>query len=185
MTKKIFALILVLTIIYTIFKIHEFTQPSPTAIPSTSTPTLASINYCKPQDLAASVTLGPAAGNIYGDFQITNSSNQMCQIVGTNYVLISYDQIRNNNIKVVHQPQTMQSIFQLKPNDSVYAKIHYPNGPQCNGPTKSVNISFSYQISPDQTVIFKNPNQNFPLQACVSADITQIDLSGFSTQSPQ
>lgn len=144
------------------FEIGNLTS-QPFKISSSST-----ISYCSANDLAASLDLSPGAGNIFGTFTLKNISSQICSVLGGNFIDVSYDS-SIKNISVSHQGQTQPQPFTLSSNQVLYSQVHYPNGPQCQGPTKAVNVSFSYKISPTQTVTFKNSgNTASVVQACQS-----------------
>lgn len=140
------------------------------------------ISYCSSSNLQAFLNLSPAAGNIYGTFTLKNISNQSCSISGGNFIEVSYPN-SIKNISVTHVGQTQSQPFTLSPNQTLYSQVHHPNGPQCQGPTQQVNVSFSYKISPTNSITF-NTEGNTPaiVQDCQGPEVTQIQIWQMSTQ---
>src|SRR6185437_16959976 len=101
--------------------------------------------FCLPSDLQAEVTTDAAAGNIYGSLTIKNISNKVCQINGDHFIQPTYTA---SNISVTQQGQSGNSTLLLSSGQTVYSRVHYPNGPQCNGTTVTGTIAFHYKISP-------------------------------------
>lgn len=148
------------------------------------TPNVSSENntlgFCKPQDLDANLTTQGAAGNIFGTLTIKNTSTKNCQIISVNFILPSFDA---KNITVKNQGQTGPETFTLSPNQIVYSQIHYPNGPQCSGQISQANISYSYKISVNDSVNFKNQNGSTKQTIGVcqsSSEITEVDVWSLS-----
>jgi len=151
-------------------------QPS-----ATSTAT----SYCTPSALDATLSLSGAAGNIYGTAAIKNTSNTPCQIIGNNFMDVSYDS-SIKNLTVTHTGTPTNQTFTIQPGKSIYSQVHYPNGPQCQGPTVQDQVTFSYKISPSGSVTFKNTengNTAQIVQGCSSAtDMTEITVWNMSSQ---
>jgi len=163
---------------------HQPQNPSPTPVPITSSPTVSS-TYCSPQDLVASYNSNAGAGNIYLEIMITNISNRECEVIGNNYIAAQYDTQTIKNISLHHMGTVEKDIFTLSPNQTLYSQIHYPNGPQCQGPTQAVQVVFTYAISSTSTITFNNTQEHgghsFPV--CSSpTDITTIDIWNMSAQ---
>lgn len=155
------------------------TSPSPTPTASTST----SDGFCQPSQLASTIDPEVAAGNYYGVIKITNTSDRDCQVVGNNQLEIGYpNSVTNFKTQVKKAPTT--ELFNLTPNQSIYALIHFPNGPQCSSQAVDVNAMVSYQISPTETVTFQpTQGETVDIPSCGKAtDITMIDLYGFENQ---
>jgi hypothetical protein len=139
----------------------------------------SSIAYCSQKDLQTTVVTDPGAGNINGMFEIKNISGANCQIVGNNTIMASYNEHVIKNIAVTHTGKPEMESFELAPNQSVYARLHYPNGPQCSGPTQTANVAFSYAISPTDTISFKEES----VRVCSSdSEMTTITLWNISSQ---
>ena len=151
----------------------EQTSPSPTSEPTTSE------NFCNKTDLQALVSFEGAAGNIYGTLTIKNISSTACNIIG------------NNKIETITAPKNISftyegiatTMFTLKPNQTVYGQVHFPNGPQCSGDIITSPISFSYAISNSETITFTTTGPgNAMITTCTAADEpTEIDLWNLST----
>lgn len=109
--------------------------------------------FCKPADLAATITYEGAAGSTYGSLILKNISPQPCNIQGNHYIKPVYSA---SNIEVREQELVDLSTIVLQPNQSVYSQIRYTNGAQCSGPTKPVVVTFQYTISPSIIVSFKD-----------------------------
>jgi hypothetical protein len=140
------------------------------------------ISDCQPSNLEAKISLSPGAGNVYGDLTIKNVGDNPCSLDLGNSLNVEYDNsIKNITSSLKTKPSL--GLFTLNPNSMVYSQVHYPNGPQCNGATKSVNVKFAYKINSGSTVVFKNPqgSEAQSVNACQgSSDMTQIDLWSFS-----
>lgn len=153
-------------------------SPTPTPVPTPITEA-----YCMPKDLDAMVNLDHAAGNVYGTLTITNKSIIACKIEAQNYIRV----VPNKSVKNIQISKTATSsadFYLLPPHQSAYALIHYPNGPQCNGPTVSTSVQFIYQIAPSVTITFDQTGTNqFLVQTCKSPDeITEIRESNMSNK---
>ena len=136
--------------------------------------------FCKPQDLKADITFQGAAGNIYGTLAIKNVSKEKCPIRGSGFVNPSYSA---TNINVKTQGNPGPSSLTLLPDQTVYSQIHYPNGPQCQGPIAYADVYFSYDISPGKNVEFKNQEGKVKqtIGVCKSLkEITEIDVWSLS-----
>lgn len=161
-------------------------QTSPTVSSKGHSSPAPVASYCTPQNLQASVNLSPGAGNIYGTFTLKNISHQTCQVLGGNFISVVYDTNTVKNITVTHIGQTQSLPFTLSPNQELYSQVHYPNGPQCNSIGINVtNITFTYKVSPTDTVTFKNQNGNVEqgVQTCKSlTDRTEIQIWNMANQ---
>lgn len=175
---------------------QSINSPSPT-ISQTATPTTSShttvlpsastqLTYCMPANLQASISIDHAAGNVYGTLTLKNISSQKCQILGGQFIKANYDTNAIKNITITHQGQTQQQPFTLSSNQTLYSQVHYPNGPQCQ--TVGINqtpVTFTYQISSQDTVTFKDQNglTQQTVQTCTSpTDMTEIQIWQLSTQ---
>jgi hypothetical protein len=147
----------------------------------------APVAFCATNDLKASVGFEGAAGNIFGTFTITNISNKKCQINGRNYITPNYDQNGNFNVSITNSGLPSVSAYELLPDQSVYASIHLPNGPQCSSSIKYVPVTYSYSIADSSSVAFSdsNNNKNFSISACqANKDITQVTITNLSDLTP-
>lgn len=159
------------------------TQTSPTA---TMSPTQTNSSFCSPSNLSSTLSLSPGAGNIYGTFKITNTSNKPCQIEGNHFIQVHYDMNTIKNLTVTHQGINSTDVYTLQPNQSVYSQVHYPNGPQCSGPTVQDPVTFTYMISNNNSVAFKDSmsgKQSFVVNGCSSStEKTEITIWNMSDQ---
>jgi hypothetical protein len=167
--------IIVCAVYYSEYKIKPVYVPlSPTGA--------ANVAFCTAGNLTATVTFEPAAGNIYGTFTITNTSTQKCNVLANTFVKVEYAVAKNPNVNVVNLGQPSGQPFTLEPDQSIHAKSHYPNGPQCQSGVHPEAVTYTYKVSPDAAVTFTNPdvNRDFPLQVCSSnAEITEVDITNF------
>lgn len=147
--------------------------------------TTSTISYCAPNNLEATLTTSGAAGNIYGTATIKNTSNSSCQIIGNDFLDVSYDS-SIKNLTVTHTGTPTNQTFTIQPGKAVYSQVHYPNGPQCQGPTVQDQVTFSYKISPSGSVTFKNTENGQTtqvVQGCQSpTDMTEITVWNISSQ---
>lgn len=174
--------VVILALLIYLFVIKLTKPPQNPLTPTIPVPTKKPVlqnTYCDPKNLKAEIELSPAAGNIYGTFTIKNISQNPCQIVGNNFIK---PETEAKNIAVIPQGTPGPALFTLSPGQTIYSQIHYPNGPQCQGPTDSKDISFSYHISPDESVTFVGNGHYKPLiNVCQSpSEITQIRIWGMS-----
>lgn len=163
----------------------QHTIPAVTPRITVSLSPTITISFCTSGDLKPSITLGAGAGNIYGTITLKNTSAKQCQIVGGEFISATYDTNAVKNITVSHIGQTQAQPFVIAPNETIYSQVHYPNGPQCQsiGLTQT-KVTFTYKISPTETVAFKNQNGDTQqvVQTCTSpTDMTKIDIWNMST----
>ncbi|HSW97490.1 MAG TPA: DUF4232 domain-containing protein [Candidatus Saccharimonadales bacterium] len=140
---------------------------------------------CKRNDLETNLALSPGAGNVFGTVTLKNISPHTCQIAGGSFINAEYNP-SVTNISIVHVGQTQSQPFILAPNQTIYSQIHYPNGPQCSTGVKTTKVAFSYNISGNETVTFKDMDgaisEDASVQTCNSpADVTQIEIWKMST----
>lgn len=157
------------------------------APPSTSvTPSINGTTFCIPAQLKSTVQLSSGAGNVYGTFMITNISDHACKVIGDSFIQVHYDSDSIKNLVVEHSGNPSHSRFTLQPQSSVYSQVHYPNGPQCNGPTVTDQVSFTYAISDTDSVTFKDIRSNsntFSVNGCSAAnDTTTITIWNLSNE---
>jgi hypothetical protein len=197
--KRFFLLFLALVIlggggVYFYNQKHVADAPSrSTAIPSPSEqqkakPTITtqppiSINlYCTADDIDSRISLEPAAGNVYGTLTLKNVSDKNCSINGNKFVQPTSTA---KNITITKEGKPGATYITLKPNETVYSQVHYPNGPQCTDSTETKSITFAYQISASQTVTFADAQSNMDqsLTVCSSQDEkTAIEVWGIATE---
>lgn len=165
---------------------RSLTVPTPSKSPR-ATPTVTPLPkitlnlYCSSDDIDSRISLEPAAGNVYGTLTLKNISNKNCAINGNNFIQPTSSA---KNIAIIKEGNPGQAYIMLKPNETVYSQVHYPNGPQCSGSTETKSITFAYQISPSQTVTFadsqSNVDQSFTV--CTSEDEkTAIEVWGINS----
>lgn len=134
------------------------------------------IPFCKPENIRAIITIGGTASNIYGSATLQNTSNEICSVIGNKYISVQYD-TQINNIKNSNTGKPKTDLFQLTPNQLLYSSIEYPNSPNCQD-TNETNVSFSYQISDVDTVIFTDEEGHnaFKIRVCkdLSKDATIV-----------
>ncbi|HOX29784.1 MAG TPA: DUF4232 domain-containing protein [Candidatus Paceibacterota bacterium] len=145
---------------------------------------------CSAADLSAQVIFEGAAGTIYGAMSIKNISDKACTIAGNGFPKLNYDKatVKNLNIATLGLPSA--STYTLQPGSAVYARIHFPNGPQCGSGIKMANAMLNYPIAPGIDVTFENVlpqgGQNrpeFSITACNDPkDITDIKITNLSDQ---
>lgn len=166
-------------------------QPSPTSAVtnpiSTPSPSITNTTtFCTPQNVQAGLTLSPGAGNVYGTFTLKNISSSTCQIIGGSFISPQYDTSTVKNITITDTGQTQSQPFDLAPNQSIYSQVHYPNGPQCQSVgLNQTPVTFSYKISPTDSVSFKTPDGKTQqiVQTCKSpTDMTEIQIWNMSTK---
>ncbi|HZE87149.1 MAG TPA: hypothetical protein VE090_02975, partial [Methylomirabilota bacterium] len=148
-------------------------------------PSPTGATYCTPQNLQTLLTLSPAAGNIYGTFTIKNISQQTCQIIGNNDITPKYNTQTVTNINISRLGISAPQIFQLSSGQTVYSQVHYPNGPQCSTGIQTTPVTFSHQLSPQNTITFANQNGTTAenVTTCkAQADITTMQIWNLSSQ---
>ncbi len=123
-------------------------SPKPSATPSTE-----SKIYCLPVDLEAKISLDPGAGNVYGSLTIKNISKSTCRINGMDFILPTSSV---KNITISKQGKSVASFFLLKPGETLYSQVHFPNGPQCSTETVATPVVFTYKISTAQSIQFSD-----------------------------
>lgn len=180
--KRIVLIIIALVLIGSFYIFKNQKQQNVTS--TSPTPTIGTnsnaLNFCKPTDLEATLTAEGAAGNIYGTLGIKNVSEKNCEVIGNNYILPIFEA---KNLIVKNQGEKGPATFTLFPDQTIYSQIHYPNGPQCSEATIEANILYSYKISPEDSIDFKDINNDSKLSigVCKSASqLTQIDVWSLS-----
>jgi hypothetical protein len=184
MNKSLLTIMLYISVIGVIafITVKYVTHTSPSPIPAnpaiTSTDQLA---FCKLSDLVGVASFEGAAGSVYGALGIKNMSPQSCQIIGNNFVTVTHDA---QNVSIEKQAAPGPDFITIPPGKSVYLKIRYPNGPQCNGTTISSAITLSYKFSPDELLTFKTAEgkSTIPIQTCKdNSAITTVQVWSIST----
>jgi hypothetical protein len=153
----------------------------PNASSSTTPTSTTRIINCIPAQLQAQMNTDVAAGNAYTTVTLKNISDVACIVKGDNPLEVMYPS-SVKNLKTVQKSQPITKEFTLAPTQTIYALIHYSNGPQCSSQGTDVNAGVSYKISDKDTVAFK-PTQGDTLNipSCgKETDITTIDLYSFS-----
>ena len=143
------------------------------------------ISFCTPDKLDATALFEGAAGNIYGVLGIKNISNGNCKINGKDFVQVNFDVTSYGNIGIIKTGLPSIDFYTLEPQQSLYVRVHMPNGPQCSSGIHMVPTTYSYQISSSEKVIFKDSQgkQNFSITACdAKTDFTNIDITNLSDQ---
>lgn len=191
--KTILLLIIILLLVgggYYFFqnqqKLTPQTTPTPTAATQmTTTPSVpgGTTAFCTPTQLQAVVDPEVAAGNVYGQITIKNTSTTTCQIVGNNTLEIGYP-LSVKNFQTLTKGQATTPVFTLEPGQTVYSLLHYANGPQCSSTATQVNAMVSYDISPAESVTFTpTMGSTLSVPSCgKDSEITTIDLYPFSSQ---
>ena len=151
-------------------------NPTPTSTPITAMPTENPLGFCTSSDLESTIVLDAAAGNIFGTISIKNISQNNCKIEGDNFIKPTFTA---KSITVSTQGSAGPQSIILTPNQTVYSQVHFPNGPQCQSGISQINISFSYQVSSTDSVIFKNQNgstQQAMVVCSLSTDLTDVQV---------
>lgn len=152
-------------------------QPPPAA-PTRQTPTATSQResvLCEPEQLSGTISLEPAAGNIYGSLVLTNTGTVPCNVTLGSSITAIY-QAKNITLKYNSAPTPHE--VTLEPNEKAYSQVHYPNGPQCPGPTAEQPVRFLYEVD-GQTVPFivaGTKKETAVVQACTDTTTTTIDI---------
>lgn len=153
----------------------------PTPPPSRTNPRESS-SFCQSASLKALIELEGSAGNTFGMLSIQNTSTQKCAIVGSNFVNVLSSA---RNLTTEHMGKKGQTTFSLTPSQTVYSQINFQNGPQCNGNTEQSTLTVTYNISPANSVTFRDLTGKSAQAITVCAkntDITKVDLWGLSLQ---
>lgn len=145
--------------------------PTPTGIVSPS-PTASW--FCTPAQIRDTIVTQGAAGNVYGNVQIKNISSTSCTIQGNHFLQASF---QAKNITIKHQGELGPESITLSPGGVAYSQIHFPNGPQCSGPSTTTPVTFAYMIAPQMTVDFPTAQ----VTTCVATDQpSQLDVWSIS-----
>lgn len=156
--------------------------PTSNSIEPSPTPEQTYQSFCTASQLTGTAETDVAAGNAYVTITIINTSDTACDVIGNNTPEVSYpNAVTNVQISVKDEPQT--SVFTLQPNDSIYALIHYPNGPQCSTESTTVDAMVSYQFSDSEAIAFTpNVGTTILISSCAEAsEITMVDVYHFSS----
>ena len=130
---------------------------------------------CTKDQLYGSMSSEGAAGSIYVDIKITNISKSSCNLTLGNNIS---PQIESDNITSKYQTTSSGNVeFSLGSNESVYSRLHFPNGPQCSSGINPQNISFVYDPKGVNLQLKTDDNKNYlTIQACQGSENTQIDI---------
>lgn len=163
--------------------VHAPQKPplTPPTTPNYLTVTPTQQFFCNPKDLQATMETDAGAGNIYGILTLKNTSTIPCHINGDNKITATSSA---KNISLNYYPITLSKDIILSPNQSLFGKVHYPNGPQCQTGIVTSKITFSYQVSPNNIISFINTatQSEGNIVTCVGLEnITQVDIWNLST----
>ncbi len=145
-----------------------------------SSPSQLVTGYCAGSALEGSISTEGAAGSVYGTLTLKNISSSPCQIMGSNYIEADYSA---ENIVLSKQDGVGDEVILLVPQQSVYSKVRYQNGPQCSSPLPTT-IVFRYKFSPSESIRFKDitGDSNLPIVACSQvAETTQVSVWSISS----
>ncbi len=159
--------------------IQSSLHPSPT-IPSSG----EAAKYCSLNELDAVAQQEAAAGTVYTTLTMENVSGRSCEITGNNFVKPVYS---STNITVRSEGKTGNEQLVLAPGRSVYSLVHYPNGPQCQSLVEQTEVSFMYQTSPSEVLIFHDQDRNTLLKMTVCSEASQetvVTVRGLSESKP-
>lgn len=186
MKRLIGAIIVLVLITAGVYYVFVPQTHNPQKSPLIPTPTSQSQqnqpSFCTAKDLEATIEMGAAAGNIYGMITLKNISSTPCHMIGNNKITVVSSA---KNITLNYYPISLQKDIVLSPNQRLYGKVHYPNGPQCQSSIINSTIAFSYQINPNTTVTFADSTgkSNQTIITCSGANnSTQVDIWNLSTQ---
>lgn len=167
---------------------QQSTSPTPqpavtTVVTATPTATASSSAFCLPTQLQAVIDPEVAAGNLYGQITIKNTSQTTCQIVGNNTLEVGYP-LSVKNFQTATKGQATTPVFTLEPGQTIYSLLHFANGPQCSSMATQVNSMVSYDISTTASVTFTPTiGSTLSIPSCGNqSEITTIDLYPFSSQ---
>jgi hypothetical protein len=139
---------------------------------------------CQPEDLQATLTLSPAAGNVFGTFTLKNISAQACQIQSDKFINADYDMKLYPNIVIQQKGQPQNGTINLLPDQTLSSQLHYPNGPQCSSGTAQAKVSFDYELAAEQKIVFtsqKGKEQIIPVCRTVS-EVTTVEIETLTLQ---
>jgi hypothetical protein len=145
-------------------------------ISSQTSPTTSTSQACKSENLKGSISTEGAAGNIYGTLSLKNTSSISCTIAGSETINAKFDSsVKNLKVQEVKtEGNELADTFSLKPGQTVYSQIHYPNGPQCSNGITTTNVTLTYPISPLQNVTFTPLNDPMPLGVTTCKDKSEM-----------
>jgi hypothetical protein len=154
MKKILFGNFILFVIILGIYLYYRSVQVRLVMLPNPQTPVQTSQNprkYCQLNDLQALVEFEGAAGSVYGNLVMKNISSTPCEIIGSNFIEPVFVA---ENIFVTHQELEGSPLILLKPDQTIYSQVRYPNGPQCSNGIVQSDVSFMYKISPSESISF-------------------------------
>lgn len=145
------------------------------------------VDFCAPADLEATMRFEGAAGNVFGTFQISNSSSKTCRINGRGFIEPVYNVAGNGNLGFIQTGLPSVQYYDLAPGQSIFARYHAPNGPQCSTGIRQVAMSFNYPISTSEKVGFRDSqgSQQTTVANCdLQTEMTQVTITNMSDVQP-
>jgi hypothetical protein len=183
--KRVVGVIGIIILLLIACVLYLYAKRSSEVLPQLSpTPSLHAL-YCQPTDLQTSLSLSHGAGNVFGTFTIKNISKQACQIQSDTSIAAEYDLKKYPNIVIEQKGQPQNGTVSLLPNQTLYSQVHYPNGPQCPGPTHTAPITFIYALPGQQKIFFVNQNgsKEQDVRVCdTTSAVTTIEIWNLALQ---
>ena len=163
-------------------KLMPTTPTTEQSATTTSQTNVTAEGACTPSQLQGVAQTDVAAGNAYVTVTIKNTSQTACQVVGNNTLSIGYPN-SVTNFQIAPAGQASTPTFNLEPNQTIYALVHFPNGPQCSSEATDVDAMISYNISQTESVSFTpTTGTTISIPSCGNAsEITKIYVYPFSS----
>lgn len=140
---------------------------------------------CKTTELETTIAFEVAAGTTYATPTMKNIGKSSCKIDSKNYLDLRYDLRNIQNVSVSKQGNPDESISQIEPGQTLYSLITYPNGAQCGGQTKAINVQYVYRISKASEVTFIGKEEKPTIQVCTGDDTTEVKVWPLSKEKVQ
>jgi hypothetical protein len=155
----------------------------PLVVPTSSlTPDPQEEGFCKTSDLETLVTFEVAAGTTYATPTMKNIGSKPCTFDPKNYIDLRYDLRNVQNVTIVKKGTPDETLSTIEPGQTLYSLLTYPNGAQCGGETKAINIQYVYRISKASEVTFKGKEEKPTIQVCTSNEKTEVTVSPLSKE---
>src|SRR5260221_2446305 len=127
----------------------------PIVVPTSSLITEGDDGSCKASDLETTITFEVAAGTTYATPTMKNVGSKSCKFDSKSYIDLRYDLRTIQNVIIAKQGSPDENLSEIKPGETFYSQITYPNGAQCGSETKAINVQYVYRISRATEETFK------------------------------